>query len=333
MRVHRSRHERGFITLPNALLQDRSLSYTARGLLVDLLSRPDGWREDGRRMADTSPQGRTAVSKALRELARAGYYRVERVRQPDGTFVSVAHVYDTPQPVPPGHLVPGSGGAAADAAGANPVKDREKEPSLPEPPSSAQPRSGDAPEWEGGRDACGDSTTSTDAVGQAVGDEVTPVSDAPVPLDPSVRESVATLFRVLRPEPRLRIGAVEALELAPLVARWLEQGHSEHDLARAVLPGLPAHVHSPIALLRDRLVRKLPPPPQPVAAVPAPVPRWSECPTCADPVPHEGICRACAGLAPRPVAVGGGEAATARGIALVRAALRTGTTRLAASPA
>ncbi|WP_335983864.1 hypothetical protein [Streptomyces sp. CA2R106] len=34
--------------MPNTLLQDRRLSYTARGLLADLLSRPDGWREDGR---------------------------------------------------------------------------------------------------------------------------------------------------------------------------------------------------------------------------------------------------------------------------------------------
>ena len=88
MQIHRSRHARGFTVLPNAVLQDRRLSYTARGLLADLLSRPDGWREDGRRMADTSPQGRLAVAKALRELTEFGYYRVERVRQPDGTFVS-----------------------------------------------------------------------------------------------------------------------------------------------------------------------------------------------------------------------------------------------------
>ncbi|WP_329134619.1 hypothetical protein OG552_19440 [Streptomyces sp. NBC_01476] len=75
MQIHRSRHERGFTVLPNTLLQDRRLSYTARGLLADLLSRPDGWREDGRHMADTSPHGRLTVAKALRELTAAGYYR------------------------------------------------------------------------------------------------------------------------------------------------------------------------------------------------------------------------------------------------------------------
>lgn len=42
MQIHRSRHARGFTVLPNTLLQDRRLSYTARGLLADLLSRPDG---------------------------------------------------------------------------------------------------------------------------------------------------------------------------------------------------------------------------------------------------------------------------------------------------
>ena len=136
MHVHRSRHTCGFTVLPNVLLQDRRLSYTARGLLADLLSRPDGWREDGRHMADTSPQGRLAVAKALRELTAAGYYWVVRVRQADGTFVSEAYVYDTPQlnaQATPAPSRPVPGGAAADRCGFNPVKDLEKEPSLPAP--------------------------------------------------------------------------------------------------------------------------------------------------------------------------------------------------------
>src|SRR5690242_5598776 len=98
MRVHRSVQVRAFTVLPNPLLQDRRLSYTARGLLADLLSRPDGWREDGRQMADSSPQGRGAVRRALRELTEAGYYRVDKVRRPNGTVHSEAHVFDVPQP-------------------------------------------------------------------------------------------------------------------------------------------------------------------------------------------------------------------------------------------
>ncbi|MFF9350849.1 hypothetical protein [Streptomyces sp. NPDC014734] len=41
------------------------MSCTARGLLADLLSRPDGWSEDGRRMADTSTQGRRGREGAV----------------------------------------------------------------------------------------------------------------------------------------------------------------------------------------------------------------------------------------------------------------------------
>ena len=320
MHVHRSRHTCGFIILPNVLLQDRRLSYTARGLLADLLSRPDGWREDGRHMADTSPQGRLTVAKALRELTAAGYYRVVRVRQTDGTFVSEAHVYDTPQTnaqVVPAAAGPVSGGAAADHRGFNPVKDLEKEPSLPAPRREAgQPRSGDAlvaSTGEGGRDAA-DTTTAHQVRGP---------DDAAVSADGPVQRAAETLLRVVGPEPRLRVGTIEALALAPQVAAWLERGCTERDLGQALLTGLPDRVHSATALLRDRLVRKLPPvPAQMPASGPAVVP-LTECPTCGDPVRQAGICRTCAGLGPRTVAVGTGEAATRRGAARVRAALRS----------
>ncbi|MBC3844335.1 hypothetical protein GXW82_41800 [Streptacidiphilus sp. 4-A2] len=290
MHIHRSAHAFGFTVLPNALLQDRRLSFTSRGLLVDLLSRPDGWREDGRQMADSSPQGRLAVAKGLRELAAAGYYQVIRVRRPDGTFVSEAHIWDTPQSAPPNAVIPGSGAAGAAACDAPPVKDPGKEPTLPAAP---QP-------W----------ARAT---------------------DPAATEAVALLFRVLRPEPRLRLGTVEALTLAPLVAAWLERGCTAADLSRALLPGLPARMHSAAALLRDRLIRKLPPEllpePLPDAAEtgsPVAAERW-ECRMCGLPVAQEGICPCCAGLGSRTVAVGRGEAATARGAALVRAAMRRAT--------
>jgi hypothetical protein len=286
MQIHRIRHARGFTVLPNALLQDRRLSYTARGLLADLLSRPDGWREDGRHMADTSPQGRLAVAKALRELTAFGYYRVERVRRPDGTFVSETHVYDIPQ-VGPGAVRPGSGRPADGARDAHPVKDRGKEPTLP-----AQ------------------RTASPDPGGQR--DVASP------PPSPALTEAAAVLHQVTAAEPRLRLGAAEALTLAPLAAPWLERGLGPRDLSFALLGGLPERVHSATAFLRDRLTRKLPPEP---VAVPPP-PRRYECPGCARPTPHEGTCRTCAGAdAPPPDAVDERARTAARGRALARAAL------------
>lgn len=275
MHIHRSRRASGFAALPNALLQDRRLSYTARGILVDLLSRPDGWSEDGRRIADTSPQGRGAVARALRELTRFGYYRVDRVRRDDGTLVSVAHVYDTPQSPQsaPDITRPVSGGPGSDPPEDKRPKNRKKEPTLPEP----QPKQCD--------------------------------------------EAVATLLRVVRREPRLRLGAAEARTLAPLVEPWLERGFGERELSEVLLSGLPVPVHSAPGLLRDRLVRKLPP-----AAPVETTPRWSECRECRGPTRQQGICRACAGPGDGDRAAEYAHRAEVaiRGLARVRAVLRGG---------
>ncbi|MFC5662936.1 hypothetical protein ACFP3U_08050 [Kitasatospora misakiensis] len=305
MRVHRSAHMRNFTVLPNSLLQDRRLSFTARGLLADLLSRPDGWREDGRHMADSSPQGRGAIRKALKELTDAGYYRVEKIRMPDGTIRTETHVYDTPQPTLPGVTRPVPGEGTTGGAGALVVKDLVKEPSLPAEQAD-EPVLADEPKARtGGRAEDSEEETGEQPV-------VVP--------DEQVREAVATLFRVIRPEPRLRLGQAEAEDLAPLVARWLERGATQADLAHALLPGLPTLVHSAVAVLRYRLERKMPPAQPAVRPAAA---RYAECAKCHDPVPQPGICGPCAGLAPRTPGVGGGEASTRIGAARARAALRS----------
>ncbi|WP_441248601.1 hypothetical protein [Kitasatospora sp. McL0602] len=264
---------RSFTVLPNGLLQDRRLSYTARGLLADLLSRPDGRREDGRSMADTSPQGRGAIRKALKELTEAGYYRVDRIRLPDGTIRSEAHAYDTPQrPDLPDVPRPTPGDATTGHPDTPPVKNPAEEPTLPAQQTQ------------------------------------------------HAREAMATLFRVIRPEPRLHLGEAEALKLAPLVTQWLERGSNITQLTQALLPGLPATVHSPAAVLRHRLTHKMPPthsPEQPPTA------QRFECAECHDPVPQAGICRPCAGFARRAVTLGGGAGVTTAGAARARAAMNT----------
>ncbi|MFI9361794.1 hypothetical protein ACIG5E_12150 [Kitasatospora sp. NPDC053057] len=216
-------------------------------------------------MADSSPQGRGAVRRALKELKDAGYYRVDTIRMPDGTVRSEAHVFDVPQlaPVVPR---PAAGERGTGGTVTPPVKDPGEEPTLP---------------------------------------------------DEQIRTAVATLFRVVRSEPRLRLGEAEARTLAPLVARWLEQGSGEAELAHALLPGLPQRMHSPVAILRDRLRRKLPP-----VRPAAPPASYAECGRCHDPVPRPGICRACAGIGTRTIAVGIGADATPSGVARARAALR-----------
>nr|BFD92542.1 hypothetical protein KitaXyl93_39020 [Kitasatospora sp. Xyl93] len=302
MRVHRTEHVRSFTVLPNGLLQDRRLSYTARGLLADLLSRPDGWREDGRHMADTSPQGRGAIRKALKELAEAGFYRVDKIRMPDGTIITETHVYDTPQLALPSVPRPVSGEATTGRAGVPLVKNRYQEPSHPAEQADQQ------------------SATGREAVDRPDGREEGHTIDQETPAvpDEQVREAVATLFRVLRAEPRLQLGEAEATELAPLVAQWLARGSTAQELAQALLPGLPAPLHSPVGVLRSRLKRKMPPvqaPQQPSK------PRYAECAKCHDPVPQPGICRPCAGLGRRPASVDRGTTVATSGAARVRAVM------------
>ncbi|MFE5579915.1 hypothetical protein [Kitasatospora sp. NPDC056531] len=97
MQIHRSAHAGPSSALPNDLLRDRRLSYTALGILLDLLSRPDGWCEDEQDLINSSPRERAEIRRAIKELTKAGYYRVEEVRLPDGTVRSDVHVYDSPQ--------------------------------------------------------------------------------------------------------------------------------------------------------------------------------------------------------------------------------------------
>ncbi|MDH6115651.1 hypothetical protein P3T36_007268 [Kitasatospora sp. MAP12-15] len=301
MQVHRSAHARKFIVLPNALLQDRRLSYTARGLLADLLSRPDGWREDGRQMADSSTQGRGAIRKALKELTAAGYYRVDTLRMKDGTIRSEAHVFDTPQLELPGVPHPASGQQETGLADASPVKDLGKAPTLPGEPVNAQSVNAEATGEPRGR-------KSYDIIKESS--------------DEQVRAAVVTLFGVIKSEPRLHVGEAEALELAPLVAQWLERGASSKELTQALLVGLPSTVVSPTGLLRSRLRRKMPPlrfSSEPAAHKPA----YSECHICHDPVLRQGICRSCAGLSTPSAAIGGGEAVTPSGARRVREAMRS----------
>ncbi|RKE19689.1 hypothetical protein [Streptomyces sp. TLI_171] len=95
---------------------------------------------------------------------------------------------------------------------------------------------------------------------------------------------------------------------------WCPSEHGDVPIGQADC----GPMHSPAAVLRSRLQRKMPPVPE---AVRPAAPRYAECGRCHDPVPRPGICRPCAGLSSGAPAVGAGSRATAAGVARARAAL------------
>jgi hypothetical protein len=101
--VHRSHPEARFTIIPDETLRDPRLSYLARGLLGEILSRPDDWVTSAdsiwhraRSERGGKGEGRDALRAAFAELAAAGYLHRERHRARRGRITTVLHVFDAP---------------------------------------------------------------------------------------------------------------------------------------------------------------------------------------------------------------------------------------------
>lgn len=102
--IRSPRLESNFSVMSNAVIRDSRLSYRARGVLLEILSRPDNWRVSGDSLARSGKEGRDAILTALKELRDCGYIRMVKIRKEDGTFETTNYVYDTPQDVSEGVL-------------------------------------------------------------------------------------------------------------------------------------------------------------------------------------------------------------------------------------
>lgn len=88
--------QRSFTTVSNEFLRDQELSLVERGLLITLLSLPDGWNMSGRGLASILPDGRDKVFNTLKKLEIKGYLKRENIRE-NGHFVDVEYQFcDSP---------------------------------------------------------------------------------------------------------------------------------------------------------------------------------------------------------------------------------------------
>lgn len=77
-------------------INDTRLSWKARGLLLYLLSKPNGWEVSVSQLVDQAPDGLTAVRSGIKELIEAGYM-VQTIQRQNGRIVAWDYdVYERP---------------------------------------------------------------------------------------------------------------------------------------------------------------------------------------------------------------------------------------------
>ncbi|MFF1908590.1 hypothetical protein [Kitasatospora sp. NPDC058218] len=277
MQIERTPHERGFVIIPNGIAQSDELSLTEIGLLVRLLSQPNGTSETVRSLTENVAEGQARVTKAMKGVQAAGYVVCTKVQNDQGHWSTHVAVYDRPQTGGPKDETPQPGKRRCRIFGTNPEgKNQEKNPT----PTPVAEEAVLTAEVEEGREGIQQNNEHQD---QATAD------------------AAAVLGRVGQIERRLRLGVPEMLRLAPLAAEWVARGATEAEIRDALVSGLPAKVARPAAIVEWRLTNKMP-----AVLVPAvPVVPLVECGQCKAPLPRgqeAGICGPCAGVAPRATA-------------------------------
>lgn len=94
--IRAERPQNKFAIIRNEVLQDDRLSFRARGVLANILSRPDNWRCSAWDLATEGREGRRAILTALTELETYGYLKRVRSQNERGQWVTNSYVYDQP---------------------------------------------------------------------------------------------------------------------------------------------------------------------------------------------------------------------------------------------
>ena len=86
-----------FTRVPNSAINDERLDLKARGLLLLMLSKPDGWTFRERHLAKVAGVGRDQLRAAMQTLIDTGYVMRTREAAEGKPPVCVTRVYDMPQ--------------------------------------------------------------------------------------------------------------------------------------------------------------------------------------------------------------------------------------------
>ena len=96
-----------YVMLNKSFLNDRNLSFKAKGLLAYLLSKPDDWIVYEGELAKASADGRHSVRAAIKELIEFGYMERERTRDEKGLLRQMeCNVHEVPRTEAPAEKDP-----------------------------------------------------------------------------------------------------------------------------------------------------------------------------------------------------------------------------------
>ncbi|MGW3413894.1 hypothetical protein [Streptomyces sp. NPDC000888] len=217
----RTRLTADFTVISNALAQRRGSAVTI-GVAAYILSLPDGALVSIAALCEHFTEGEILISRALKELERAGYLERRRERGPGGHIRTRTYFHAVPGGHPDGP---------------------------PEPPKPPRPRKPTAEE----------TAPASDHVQAPVPAprEATPAqqgSEAPAPLAEADPRAVAVLASLRRVDSRLILSRQDAARLAPAVTQWLAAGVLPTQITEHLTARLPDRLLSrPASILAFRL--------------------------------------------------------------------------------
>lgn len=93
MAIIRQKRKKRFSIVDNNVIEDKQLSFKARGLLIYMLSKPDDWKFYPDELAKHSDkEGVKAINSALQEIESAGYLTRKRKRDAAGHFQGIDYL-------------------------------------------------------------------------------------------------------------------------------------------------------------------------------------------------------------------------------------------------
>ncbi|MGC0315576.1 hypothetical protein [Kitasatospora acidiphila] len=233
---------RGFTQIANSHIWDDDLSDSAFRLLVRALalSEAAARKTTVTELAAGLTGGRITADRARRQLGKKGLLHTTKWRNPAGQVRSESLVSSVPLGAEAAAEIFAERRGVGGLGGVGGVDGR---------PGAGSRKVGraDVP-----------SPGTVLPTGETLGEKTS--SPLPVPPGPDGRLEAAgqLLLTLRRLDERLVLGSREAARLAPLAAEWLARGVSSAGLRHALTAGLPPQVKCPAALLRTRLLEKMP---------------------------------------------------------------------------